>query len=190
MMRLLDTLLLPLLLVACAQPRDQVVLLDVTDPGGQITVHTPQQALTLATAYQTAQALSSGSLEVRHHHGGGRAAAVRRACSSLLPAQGRVWTLRFDTGAVDLTPESQAEVPALLAAIAGRARWRWRLPDTRTRPARTPTTMRCRWPGPRRCGRCSWRRGMQATFVRVVGQGQSGAARRQARAGGGSEPAG
>ena len=114
-------LFLLLLLTACTALRDRVVLLAVTDPGGQLTVAMPTgQALTLATAYQTAQARPSGALEA----GVTTAAAVQQrygAVLALLPAPGRLWTLRFDTGAVDLTPESQAEVPALLQAIAERA---------------------------------------------------------------------
>lgn len=110
-----------LLLTACAGPRNEVVLLDVTEAGGQVTVHTPAgQTLTLATAYQTAQARPNGSLEA----GVTTAVAVQRRYGEVLahlPAPGRLWTLRFDTGAVDLTPESQAEVPTLLEAIASRA---------------------------------------------------------------------
>ena len=52
----------------------------------------------------------------------------RRPCSAATarysvccPAQGRLWTLRFATGQTTLEPESQAEVPAVLAAIAERA---------------------------------------------------------------------
>jgi len=113
-------LLLACLLTACSAPRDRVVLLAVTEPGGQLTVQTPRQTLTLATAYQTATAQPSGRLDA----GLTTAEAVQArygAVLTLLPAPGRLWTLRFDTGATDLTPESQAEVPALLAAIASRA---------------------------------------------------------------------
>ena len=39
---------LAVLLTACPAPRDQVVLLEITDPGGQITVTTPQATQTLS----------------------------------------------------------------------------------------------------------------------------------------------
>lgn len=112
-------LCLTVLLTACATPREQVVLL----PGGTapLTITTAQgQTLTLATAYQTATARPSGQLDA----GRTTAEAVEARYGAVLattPEAGRLWTLRFDTGAVDLTPESQAEVPGLLAAIAERA---------------------------------------------------------------------
>ena len=121
LLRLLLLLLCLVLLVACAAPRNEVVLLEVTDPGGQLTVHTPAgQTLTLATAYQTAQAQPSGSLEA----GVTTPEAVERRYGqvlALLPPAGRLWTLRFATGQTTLEAESQAEVPALLEAIASRA---------------------------------------------------------------------
>jgi outer membrane protein OmpA-like peptidoglycan-associated protein len=113
-------LLLCALLTACAAPRDQVVLLAVTEAGGQLTVQTSDKTLTLDAAYQTAQAQPRGRLEA----GLTTAAQVQArygAVLATLPAAGRLWTLRFATGATTLEPESQAEVPALLVAIAGRA---------------------------------------------------------------------
>ena len=119
MMRLW-TLLLPLLLAACAQPRDQVVLLAVTDPGGTLTLTTPHARQTLQIPYQTAAAEKSG--QIRPGTTTPEAVQARYgAVLGLLPAAGRVWTLRFDTGQTTLEAESQAEVPALLAAIASLA---------------------------------------------------------------------
>jgi outer membrane protein OmpA-like peptidoglycan-associated protein len=117
---LLLTALLAVLLVACAGPRDQVVLLEVTDPGGALTLRTPQATQTLQTPYQTAAAEKSGQIRpgtttpdaVQARYG---------AVLGLLPAPGRLWTLRFATGQTTLEPESQAEVPALLSVIAERA---------------------------------------------------------------------
>jgi outer membrane protein OmpA-like peptidoglycan-associated protein len=112
-------LLLLLLLTACAGPREHVVLL----PGGTapLTLTTAQgQTLTLDTPYQTADARPSGRLEA----GITTAEIVQTQYGNVLaslPKPGHMWTLRFDTGAVELEPESQAEVPALLAAIEGRA---------------------------------------------------------------------
>ena len=117
---LLLTALLAVLLTACTAPRDQVVLLAVTDPGGQLTITTPLAQQTLQTPYATAAVAAGGTVQP----GVTTPEAVQRRYGQvlgLLPAPGRLWTLRFDTGAVELTPESQAEVPALLAAIAARA---------------------------------------------------------------------
>ena len=92
-------------------------------PGGTapLTLTTGQgQTLTLATAYQTATARPSGRLDA-----GITTAEIVQArygpVLATLPAPGRLWTLRFATGQTTLTPESQADLPALLAAIAARA---------------------------------------------------------------------
>jgi outer membrane protein OmpA-like peptidoglycan-associated protein len=112
-------LLLLLFLAACAAPREQVVLLAVTEAGGQLTVQTPSQRLTLDTAYQTATARPSGRLEA-----GITTAEIVQARYGLLlatvPPPGRLFTLHFATGATTLTDASQAEVPALLAEVARR----------------------------------------------------------------------
>lgn len=112
-------LLLACLLTACAAPRARIVLLGVTEPGGQLTVQTPRQTLTLATAYQTAEARPSGRLDA----GITTAARVQARYGAVLamtPVEGRLFTLHFQTGVTTLTPESQAEVPALLAEVARR----------------------------------------------------------------------
>jgi OmpA-OmpF porin, OOP family len=112
-------LLLLLLLTACPGPRERVVLL----PGGTapLTLTTTQgQTLTLETPYQTADARPSGRLEA----GITTAEIVQARYGNVLaslPKSGQLWTLRFDTGAVELEPESQAEVPGLLARVAGHA---------------------------------------------------------------------
>lgn len=113
-------LLLLLLLSACAAPpRDQVVLLAVTEPGGQLTVQTPVARLTLDAAYQTAEARPGGRLDA----GITTAEIVQArygAVLAVVPPPGRLFTLHFLAGATTLTPESQAEVPALLAEVARR----------------------------------------------------------------------
>jgi outer membrane protein OmpA-like peptidoglycan-associated protein len=111
-------LLLCVLLTACHGPREQVILL----PGGTapLTLTTAQgQTLTLDTPYQTAQARPSGRLDA----GMTTAADVHTRYGrvlQMLPEPGRLWTLRFDTGATTLEPESAAEVPALLAEVVRR----------------------------------------------------------------------
>lgn len=160
-----------LLLTACAGPRNEVVLLDVTEAGGQVTVHTPAgQTLTLATAYQTAQARPNGSLEA----GVTTAVAVQRRYGEVLahlPAPGRLWTLRFDTGAVDLTPESQAEVPALLAAITDNAAVEVELTGHTDQAGDEAANDALSLARAEAVRELLVTQGMQATFVRVVGRG-------------------
>lgn len=168
-MRLL-TLLLPLLLAACAGPHDRVVLLAVTDPGGQLTMTTPQATQTLQTPYQTAAADPRGQIRP----GTTTPEAVRvkyGAVLALLPPAGRLWTLRFDTGAVDLTPESQSEVPALLEAIAERAAVEV-LIEGHTDDAGDPLANDALSLARAEAVRALLvTQGLQATFVRVIGRG-------------------
>jgi len=111
-------LLLCVLLTACHGPREQVILL----PGGTapLTLTTAQgQTLTLDTPYQTAQALGDGRLDA----GITTAESVQARYGAVLastPRDGRLFTLHFETGGTQLTPESQEEVPALLAEVARR----------------------------------------------------------------------
>ena len=169
-MTLLLTALLAALLTACTAPHDQVVLLEVTDPGGQLTVATPSQTLTLATAYQTAQARPGGQLDT----GITTAEAVQRRYGTvlaLLPVAGRLWTLRFDTGAVDLTPESQAEVPALLQAIAARAAVEVLIEGHTDQAGDAVDNDALSLARAEAVRALLVAQGMQATFVRVVGRG-------------------
>jgi len=116
--RALLLLVLLLAVCACAGPRDYVVLL----PGGTapLTITTAQGlSLTLDTVYQTATARPSGRLEA----GITTAEIVQARYGAVLqatPEAGRLFTLHFQTGGTTLTPESQAEVPGLLAEVVRR----------------------------------------------------------------------
>ena len=93
------------------------------------------------------------------------------AVLALLPPKGRLWTLRFDTGAVDLTPESQAEVPALLAAITERAAVEVLIEghsDQAGDPADNDALSLARAEAVREL---LVAQGMRAPFVRVIGRG-------------------
>lgn len=163
-------MLLLRLLAACAAPRDQVVLLAVTDPGGQLTVQTAAQSLTLAEAYQTAQAQQGGRLDA----GLTTAEAVQArygAVLALLPPPGRLWTLRFDTGAVDLTSDSQADVPALMASIAERAAVEVLIEGHTDQAGEDTSNDALSLARAEAVRALLVAQGMTATFVRVVGRG-------------------
>jgi len=163
-------LLLACLLTACSAPRDRVVLLGVTEPGGQLTVQTPRQTLTLATAYQTATAQPSGRLDA----GLTTAAAVQARYGAVLastPREGRLFTLHFETGGTQLTPESQEEVPALLAEVARRGVCEVELTghtDQQGDDAVNDPLSQARAEAVRAL---LVQAGMAATFVRVIGRG-------------------
>lgn len=116
-MRLL--LALPLALVcACAAPHAQVVLLP-GDGSGALAMTTARATQTLQAPYATAAVRADGRVQP----GTSTAAAVQArwgAVLGTLPEAGRLTTLHFQTGTTTLTPESQAEVPGLLAQSASR----------------------------------------------------------------------
>jgi outer membrane protein OmpA-like peptidoglycan-associated protein len=163
-------LLLLLLLSACAGPRERVVLLAVTDPGGQLTVQTPIARLTLDTAYQTAQARPSGRLDP-----GITTAEIVQARYGLVlqatPEAGRLFTLYFQTGATTLTPESQAEVPALLAEVARRGVCEVELTGHTDQTGTDDANDALALARAEAVRALLVAQGLEATFVRVVGRG-------------------
>ena len=82
-----------------------------------------------------------------------------------------MWTLRFDTGAVELEAESQAEVPALLAAITDQAAVEVEITghtDQQGEDAANDALSLARAEAVRAL---LVAQGMRATFVRVTGRG-------------------
>ena len=163
-------LLLCLLLASCPAPRERVVLL----PGGTapLTITTATgQTLTLATAYQTAEARPSGRLDA----GSTTAEVVQARYGAVLattPAAGRLFTLHFATGGTTLTDASQADVPALLQEVARRGVCEIELTghtDTAGEATANDALSLSRAEAVRAL---LVQAGLTATFVRVVGRGE------------------
>lgn len=162
--------LLPLLLLtACAGPRDQVVLLpgDGMSPLAVTTLHATH---TLRTPYQTAAVSGRGMVdpgtmtpEAVHARYG--------AVLATLPAAGRRWTLRFATGATTLEPESQAEVPASLAASASRAAVEVEITGHTDQAGQDAANDALSLARAEAVRDLLVAQGLTATFVRVVGRG-------------------
>ena len=93
------------------------------------------------------------------------------AVLALLPAQGRLWTLRFDTGAVDAEPESQAEVPALLEAITDKAAVEVLIEGHTDQAGDDAANDALSLARAEAVRELLVAQGMRATFVRVVGRG-------------------
>jgi len=165
-------LLLCLLLASCPAPRERVVLL----PGGTapLTITTATgQTLTLATAYQTAEARPSGRLDA----GSTTAEVVQARYGAVLastPREGTLFTLHFQTGTTTLTPESQAEVPALLQEVVQRGAVEVEVEltghtDTAGDALQNEALSLARAAAVRQI---LVAQGLAATFVRVVGRGE------------------
>jgi len=164
-------LLLACLLTACSAPRDRVVLLGVTEPGGQLTVQTPRQTLTLDTAYQTATARPSGRLDA----GLTTAEAVQARYGAVLlttPAAGRLFVLSFASGQATVTPESQAEVPALLAEVARREAVEVEIAGHTDTVGDLETNDRLSLARAEAVRELLVQAGLRSAFVRVVGRGE------------------
>jgi outer membrane protein OmpA-like peptidoglycan-associated protein len=163
-------LLLCVLLTACHGPREQVILL----PGGTapLTLTTAQgQTLTLDTPYQTAQALGDGRLDA----GITTAESVQARYGAVLlttPAAGRLFVLSFATGQTTLTPESQAEVPALLAEVARRGAVEVEIAGHTDTVGDLETNDRLSLARAEAVRELLVQAGLRSAFVRVVGRGE------------------
>jgi OOP family OmpA-OmpF porin len=162
-------LTLLLFLTACAGPRERVVLL----PGGTapLTLTTLQgQTLTLTTAYQTAEARPNGRLEA----GTTTSAEVQARYGAVLnttPEAGRLFTLHFQTGATTLTPESQAEVPALLEEVVRRGAVELEITGHTDQTGEDAANEALSLARAEAVRDLLVAQGLTATFVRVIGRG-------------------
>ena len=104
------------LLAACA-PATRVTLLP--QPGSAVEVQTGERHERLDEAYQTLSVSTQSEVERGHT----TARAVERRMGKLLaaaPAPAQRYALYFHTGSVQLTPESEAELDAVLAEVSNR----------------------------------------------------------------------
>jgi outer membrane protein OmpA-like peptidoglycan-associated protein len=168
-MRLLFVVLLSL--VACTPPRERVVLLEVTETEGQLTVQTTRRTLTLDTAYQTATARPSGRLDA----GITTADIVEARYGGVLrttPEAGRLYRLSFAPGATTLTPESQPVVRDILTDTVSHAAFEVVIEGHTDTTGDMETNDRLSLERAHAVRTLLVGQGMTAPFLRVIGRGE------------------
>lgn len=118
MKRLATTLVLAALMAACA-PTTHVILLPQASGDSAVEVRSKFSATVLAAPYTEATIQTDGDIATRQSD---RAEIESRYASLLAaqPAPQRRFSLYFETGGTELTPESQAALHSILNQAAGR----------------------------------------------------------------------
>lgn len=112
--------LLALLCAACAAPPTRVVLLPQAQGPGAVEVSTAAGRQRLDRGYAEADVQANGAIAQQQLD----AAQVQARYGALLavqPAPAQDFTLFFETGGVELTPQSQAELKTVLEQARARA---------------------------------------------------------------------
>ena len=108
------------LMLACSAPVGRVVLLPQADARSAVTLTTAAGTAELATPYAAAEIGTGGALSTRD----ASEAEVRERYPDLLrlqPPAPQRFTLNFLPGTSDLTPESVAQLDAVVSAARGRS---------------------------------------------------------------------
>jgi outer membrane protein OmpA-like peptidoglycan-associated protein len=140
------------------------------DDLGSVTVSTARTTHVLSTPYATATVHDDGRVQA----GTTTPADVQARYGAVLatvPEPGTAYTLYFTTGTSVLTPESQAEVPALLAEVTRRGAAEVELTGHSSQSGTDADNDRLSRARAEAVRQILTQQGLQTTFVRVVGRG-------------------